>query len=137
MQELNHKEEKSRLDLVEDKKLNEFLHLIPLSSFILSSQNIIVDYNALFEELFDPFSQDEILSSLRNKTLLLKEILSEDSKLEFKDYPQIWNDVYNELYEDSPLKVQFETPFGKKTYLIRISSINGLSDTLVCLESLA
>lgn len=136
LQELHEKEEKNRLDFVEDKKLNEFLHLIPLASFILSPENTIIDSNPLFEEFFDPFTHEELLASLRSKSLSLNDILSEKSKKDFEKYPEIWTNVYTELYENSPLQVEWESSFGKKTYALRISHIDGLRDILVCLESL-
>lgn len=134
LKQLRAEEENLRLEKVENKKLYEFIHVLPIATFILNEKNCITHYNDSFVSIFDPFSASSWLEKLEKKELLLEDILSPESKEMFKNYPVNYSLLYNEIYADTPLIIECISDYNNATYKLNISSLNA-KDSIVCLET--
>jgi len=134
LRQMRDKDENQRLDTIIHQKIDKLLNVIPMGTFILSEENIIIDYNELFLSHFDPFDQQEIHNNLIQNKLTLTSILTHTSKVEFENYPSLWLDMYNEIYAEVPLQIECMGDISNEIYNLRITLLEEENHALVCIE---
>lgn len=133
LQKLRAEEENTRLTHIENKKLYEFIHTLPIPTIILNEFNIISHYNDQFLSIFDPFTNSSILEKLTQQKLLLQDILNQESKQRFQIYPAKWPILYESIYDKNPLIIECKNNYNESSYQLKVSSLNK-RDAIVCLE---
>jgi PAS domain S-box-containing protein len=137
LETLRNQEENSRLSTIQNLKIDEFLDLIPVASFIISEEGTIIKYNELLLSHFDPFDANKFHEQLLNSTLNFEKLLTKISQKAFEKYPKIWLDIYNDVYSQSPLIIKFNDLGSINNFELKIKKIEDTPiKALVCLESI-
>jgi len=128
----NEQEENRRLSTFIDAQGSELVATIPLPSFIINSDDDIVDYNDAFFNLFNLEKHAELLKDLQEKRLSFRDLLDKRSLKRFEGFTEDWMTLYSTLYSNEPLMMKCEVDFITEHYEIKVSQFKGIK-TLVCL----
>ncbi len=125
-------QENKRLSRLIDAQGSDLVTTIPLPAFIINYENVIVEFNDAFLELFSIEDDAELFKSLNSHTLEFTYLLDEKSQERFKGFTQEWVTLYNTLYCDDPLMVKCDVDFKTKRFELKLSEFKGVK-TLICL----
>jgi response regulator RpfG family c-di-GMP phosphodiesterase len=101
--------------------LLQILNAIPMPSIIINEEDLILEYNKSFEDIFDFFDDVDILDRLKSKTINLSEIIS------FETFQSTdWKYTMLNFDEYTNTKIEIK---DKGEYIM---SIGKLDDYIVC-----
>jgi len=126
------KEENVRLTAFIETQGSELVATIPLPSFIINDQNMIIEYNDAFIDLFNLEKHAELLSNLEDFKLDFTTLLDKKSLKRFESFTEDWMTLYQTLYSEEPLMMKCEVDFLTKHYEVKWSIFKGVK-TLACL----
>lgn len=125
-------EENRRLSRLLESQGRDLVVTIPLPSMIIDSENIIVEYNDAFLDLFNIEADNQRLTDLTSHSLKFTTLLDQASQERFSSFTEDWVTLYNTLYEENPLTAECEVNFEPKRYELKLSQFKGIK-TLICL----